>query len=120
MTALWIRNASVVDRRGAYRADVVVRGDRFEALGVVRPFGAFEEMDAVGLWLLAGALDPRSQRFEPSEPLRPGREADLVAVDPTGLATSARQDGGARLVCDGGLVGGAVRWVMVRGEVEGR
>ena len=57
MTAIWIRNAMVVDERGPYAADVVVRGERIEALGVVRPFGAFEEWDASGLWLLPGGVD---------------------------------------------------------------
>ena len=57
VTAIWIRNAQVVDEKGPYAADVVVRGERIEALGVVRPFGPFVELDAAGLWLLPGGVD---------------------------------------------------------------
>jgi len=57
VTAIWIRNAQVVDEKGPYAADVVVRGERIEALGVVRPFGPYVELDAAGLWLLPGGVD---------------------------------------------------------------
>jgi len=54
---LWLRGGMVVDERGPYGADVVVSGGRIEALGVVRPFGAYEEVDCQGLWLLPGGVD---------------------------------------------------------------
>jgi hypothetical protein len=116
MTPLWIRGASLVDHRGAYRADVVVRGARVEALGVVRPFDAFEELDASGLWLLGGTAE--AGRFVPGEKVRAGGIADLVAVTPDALDRSQTDDDGAGLARAGGSLHDAVRWVMVRGEVE--
>ncbi len=54
---LWLRGGMVLDERGPYGADVVVAGERVEALGVVRPFGPYEEIDCRGLWLLPGGID---------------------------------------------------------------
>lgn len=118
MTPLWIRGASLVDHRGAFRADVVIRGERVEALGVVRPFDAFEELDATGLWLLGGTA--AAGRFVPGEKVRAGVEAALVAVTPAALDASQTADDGAGLAREGGPLHDAVRWVMVRGEVEVR
>jgi hypothetical protein len=118
MTPLWIRGASVVDHRGAYRADVVIRGARVEALGVVRPFGPFEELDAAGLWLLGGTLD--GGRFVPGEKVRAGGDADLIAVSPEALDASQTEDAGAAMARAGGPLRDAVCWAMVRGELEDR
>ncbi len=116
MTALWVRGAALVDHRGAYHADLVVSGGRVEALGVVRPFGPYGELDASGLWLLAGTAE--SGLFVPGEKLRAGAVADLVAVDPDALDRSQAGDDGAALARTGGPLHGAVRWVMIRGQVE--
>lgn len=118
--ALWIRNASLVDGRGAYRADLVIRGERVEALGVVRPFGAFEELDAAGLWLIPGRLDPEGGPLCPGKPLRAGSRADVVAVEPAALDATARNEDGTALLRTGGDVGAAVRWCLERGEVTTR
>ncbi len=120
MHAVWIRNASVVDGRGAFRADLVIRGDRVEALGVVRPFGAYEEYDAAGLWLVPGRLDTDDGRLLPGDPLEAGRRADLVAVDPAALDEASQGDDGAALLDGEGDVAAAVRWCLVRGEVTTR
>lgn len=118
MTPLWIRGASLVDHRGAFRADVVIRGASVEALGVVRPFGPFEELDASGLWLLGGTAD--AGRFVPGEKVRAGVAADLIAVVPDALDASQTDDDGASLARCGGSLHDAVRWVMIRGELEDR
>jgi dihydroorotase-like cyclic amidohydrolase len=109
----WLRGGMVVDERGPYAADVVVSGTRIEALGVVRPFGAFEEIDCSGLWLLPGGVDAVDHLERSGDSgdvlaldgsqgrITPGSDADLVAVDPDALDL-----GGAQ----------AVRWVLRRGE----
>jgi dihydropyrimidinase len=76
MTALWIRNGLVVDDRGPYAADVVVNRERIEALGVVRPFGPFEELDARGLWLLPGGVDAHTHLDMPVGPYHTATDFD--------------------------------------------
>ncbi len=76
MTALWIRNGLVVDGRGPYPADVVVNGERIEALGVVRPFGPCRELDATGLWLLPGGVDAHTHLDMPVGPYHTATDFD--------------------------------------------
>jgi len=57
-----------VDERGAFACDVVVRGERIEATGAVRPLGPYAEIDASGLWLLPGGVDVHTHLDMPVGP----------------------------------------------------
>ena len=53
-----IRGGTVVSETGAVRADVLIRGERIEAVGVVPAIPSAELIDASGLLVLPGAVDP--------------------------------------------------------------
>jgi len=140
MTALWIRNGLVGSKDGFHRADLVVNGERFEALGAVRPFGPWSDMDATGLWLVPGGLGEgggfellllldrvaRGQ-LEPGQlvgmrggEILPGLDANLVAVDPAATTELGPQlPSGDTNPHEGRTVRGAIRWVMQRGVLTG-
>lgn len=53
-----IRGGTVVSETGAVRADVLIRGERIEAVGAVPAIPSAELLDASGLLVLPGAVDP--------------------------------------------------------------
>jgi len=53
-----IRGGTVVSETGALRADVLIRGERVEAVGVIPAIPSAEPIDASGLLVLPGAVDP--------------------------------------------------------------
>jgi len=71
-TSLLIRGGTVVNDSGARRADVRVGGDRITRVRLnLRPGASEQVIDAGGLWLLPGGIDPHAHlscpRSDPSE-----------------------------------------------------
>ncbi|WP_237213673.1 dihydroorotase [Falsiroseomonas oryziterrae] len=66
MTALRIAGGTVVTHEAAFRADILIRGERIAAiLGPDEPAEATETIDAAGLHILPGAIDVHVHFREP-------------------------------------------------------
>lgn len=65
METTLIRNATLVNEGAVYQADVLIRGQRIEAIGTDLPRTADREIDATGLLLLPGAIDDQVHFREP-------------------------------------------------------
>lgn len=76
---LLIRRARIVDGTGqpAYRADVAVTGDRVAAVGFLDNADARETINADGLTLAPGFIDPHSHA-DLILPLAPARQSELL------------------------------------------
>jgi N-acyl-D-amino-acid deacylase len=98
---LLIRNGRVVDGTGspAFRADVAIVGDRIAAVGVQSGAKARQVIDAAGLVVCPGFVDPHthSDLMLLGEPrhdakVRQGVTTDVIGLDGISYAPAKRQD----------------------------
>ncbi|MDP9374675.1 MAG: allantoinase AllB [Chloroflexota bacterium] len=90
MTTTIVRGGRVVTEYGTFRADLVVRDGRIAALTADAgdlTAGADEIIDATGLTILPGGIDPHTHMREPSRADREGFATGTAAAAAGGITT---------------------------------
>lgn len=84
---LVIKGGTLIDGTGAprYQGDVAVKGDKIAAVGEIGPYTASREIDAAGLVVAPGFINPHSHTHD--DLLNPFIERDAIASLMQGITT---------------------------------
>ncbi len=85
MKSLLIRGAEVVTSTGLQRADVLVQGEKISQIGDLSSSTADEILDASGLVLMPGVIDPQVHFREPGQPWKEDLESGSRAAAAGGV-----------------------------------